>query len=576
MGGTYTYHDGKKLSLEKAANEFVVRAQPEELKEAGFANVRRLSPRSAAVGSSSKDQDVMMNRARRLAPTQHAYCIAETGQEFLISDRIFVKFADSLTAVELALFIARYALVEADAYSNREYLFQLTNRTGINPVKLVVKLTEEEPLVEFAEHDLNYRAKTYQIPIPTDPAYLKQWHLHRRMRHADFDPRASSLCEDAWQILGHTGSREVVVGITDDGCKLSHRDFASPGKFAGWGYFNKNRLVTDADIDADSELMYESGANHGTSCASVIAAEINGFLTVGAAPGCRLLPIKWASDGGFLLVGASRLRRVLDYFADKVDIISNSWGLTPATIYPRFIKDRIRQLAQTGGRRERGIVFLSAAGNHNCPIQHESDQDIPFTSGWSLGSRGAPIWVKSKTSRIFKNQLVGIPGVMHVAALASTGQRSHYSNYGAGIGICAPSDNRHAYRRMKVRGLGVTTGVGGTVGITSSFGGTSSAAPLVAGIAALVISANPNLSAAEVISILKRTASKELNYEGYPRTPPTSFDPDTSWDVSPVSPFDAPDFIDINSTGGTWSPWFGHGKVDAARAVSAALGKIDF
>ena len=106
-----------------------------------------------------------------------------------------------------------------------------------------------------------------------------------------------------------------------------------------------------------------------------------------------------------------------------------------------------------------------------------------------------------------------------------------------------------------------------------TFGGTSSATPLVAGVAALVLSANPNLSALEVISILKKTASKDLNMDPYPRTPAASFDPDTSWDVSPVAPFDSGAFQDTGSVEGTWSPWFGHGRVDAHAAVQAALDK---
>jgi subtilisin-like proprotein convertase family protein len=107
--------------------------------------------------------------------------------------------------------------------------------------------------------------------------------------------------------------------------------------------------------------------------------------------------------------------------------------------------------------------------------------------------------------------------------------------------------------------------------VTEEFGGTSSAAPLVAGVAALVISANPDLSALEVVSILKQTASKDLDFEGYPRTPSATFDPDTSWDVSPIPPFDRGEFADVGNPDGTWSPWFGHGRVDAAKAVAEAL-----
>jgi subtilisin-like proprotein convertase family protein len=124
-----------------------------------------------------------------------------------------------------------------------------------------------------------------------------------------------------------------------------------------------------------------------------------------------------------------------------------------------------------------------------------------------------------------------------------------------------------------VRGLGITTTTGDGAAVTDSFGGTSSATPLVAGVAALVISANPDLTALEVISILKRTASKNLDFTPYPRTPPASFDPNPTWDVSPIAPFSAGAFQNINDPDGTWSPWFGHGKVDAAAAVAEALGR---
>jgi subtilisin family serine protease len=174
-------------------------------------------------------------------------------------------------------------------------------------------------------------------------------------------------------------------------------------------------------------------------------------------------------------------------------------------------------------------------------------------------------------ARSFRNNLVGVPGVMHVAALASTARRSHYSNYGPGLAVIAPSSNRHTYRRLQLRGRPIVTASGIEPLVDPDFGGTSSATPLVAGIAALVISADPSLSAVEVASLLKRTASKDLDATPYPRTPPATYDPDTGWDVSPVAPLDRGDFEDLGLPEGSWSPWFGHGKVDAAAAVEAAL-----
>ena len=82
----------------------------------------------------------------------------------------------------------------------------------------------------------------------------------------------------------------------------------------------------------------------------------------------------------------------------------------------------------------------------------------------------------------------------------------------------------------------------------------------------MAISADPKLAAIEVQEVLQRTANRDLNLAGYPKTPPTAFDPDTSWDVSPVAPFDKGDFNDEG-----WSAWFGFGKVDAAAVIRLIL-----
>lgn len=564
---TYTYRAGKKILLEKRPDEFVVRALPEELETIGITDAEQVSSSSSRVTTRTSDLEPLMSRSRNLAPSHHSYSVAETGQEFLITDRILVTFRETPSSEEVDAFAGRYGLLKLAAYSDRDYLFQLTNHTGMNPVKLVVKLMEEEDMVELVEHDLNQRMNISQFTLPTDPAYARQWHLHTQLSHPDFDPRSSACCEEAWQLLGHFGSPDIVVGVTDDGCKLNHPDFDSPNKFAGWGYFRNSRLITNTDIDADPDQMYKFRANHGTSCAGVIAGEADAVLTVGAAPGCLLLPIQWESSGASLFISDSKLLTALDYLADKVDILSNSWGNVPINTWAIQVVNRIKELAQTGGRRGKGIVFLWAAGNENCPIQHEADMDVPYTSGW----QGGLVWVGVETARSFMNNLVGIPGLMHVAALTSTAQRSHYSNYGTGITICAPTNNIHKYHRLTVRGLGITTTTGAAGNITDVFGGTSSATPLVAGIAALILSANPNLTAVEVVSILKQTASKDLNLETYQRTPPANYDSDTTWDVSPIAPFNQGDFMDIGDPDGNWSPWFGHGRVDAAAAVAEAM-----
>ncbi len=569
---TYTYQGGEKVVLRKRPDQLVVRALPGALREAGFGAAEQMSSASSRLVCRPEDLEDTMVRARAMAVTHHAYEREETGEEFLLTDRIFVRFGTALSSEEVAAFAGRYGLIQLETLSDRDCLFQLTDHTGMNPVKLVVRLTETAEEVDLAEHDLNVRIETYQPLIPNDTFYRRQWHLHGALDHPQVDPRASSGCEQAWQALGGFGDAQVVVAVTDDGCRLDHGDFNGPDKFAGWGYFRGTRLINDKDVDAEPANMYQAGANHGTSCAGVVAGEVDGALTVGAAPGCRLLPIKWESTGvGRLAISGSKLRTALDFLADKVDVMSNSWATVPTTFWPTVVTERITALARDGGRRGKGIVFLWAAGNANCPISHVASVDVPYTSGWDKGANGAWRWIGVKTARLFTNSLVELPGVLHVAAVASNAHRSHYSNYGSGIGLSAPSSNAHAYSRLRVPGLRVTTATGTTSGVTARFGGTSSATPLVAGVAALVISADPALGAEEVIAILKHTASKDLSFESYARTTPTSYDGDTSWDVSPVAPFDSGEFQDLGLPEGSWSPWFGHGRVDAAAAVSEAL-----
>src|SRR5215207_8790417 len=152
---TYTYRNGEKVPLEKAPDQFVVRALPESLEALGITDAEQVSSHSSKVTTRATDLEPEMSRMRHVAPTHHAYSEAATGADFLITDRVLVTFKEPLSAEQIDAFAARYNVFMKTAYSDREYLFQLTEHTGVNPVKLVVKLNEDEPLVEVAEHDLN-------------------------------------------------------------------------------------------------------------------------------------------------------------------------------------------------------------------------------------------------------------------------------------------------------------------------------------------------------------------------------------------------------------------------------------
>ena len=96
--------------------------------------------------------------------------------------------------------------------------------------------------------------------------------------------------------------------------------------------------------------------------------------------------------------------------------MSNSWGSSPRSNWENQVLNRIEQLSINGGKRGKGIIFLWAAGNENCPIQLQSDIPIPYTAGVDF-SGNRLVWVGVSTSRFFEHNLTNIPGVMHIAAL---------------------------------------------------------------------------------------------------------------------------------------------------------------
>ena len=85
------------------------------------------------------------------------------------------------------------------------------------------------------------------------------------------------------------------------------------------------------------------------------------------------------------------------------------------------------------------------------------------------------------------------PYVLSVGGVDQNGNKSFDSNYGSWVSLAAPEGN--------LTGLPLTNGQPGYAG----FGGTSSAAPVVAGIAGLLFSYNPSLTNAQVEQALRQS-----------------------------------------------------------------------
>ena len=133
---TYTYRSGEKVELEKSTDEIVVRDLPDNLTDAAIDGVEQVSSASTKIKVSKPELEGLMKRSRTSAPTHHAHYESESGSEFLITNRVFVTFKNAPSDAQVDEFAGRYGLLKKTTYSDREYLFQLTNHTDMNPVVL--------------------------------------------------------------------------------------------------------------------------------------------------------------------------------------------------------------------------------------------------------------------------------------------------------------------------------------------------------------------------------------------------------------------------------------------------------
>jgi subtilisin family serine protease len=231
---------------------------------------------------------------------------------------------------------------------------------------------------------------------------------------------------------------------------MNHESFSASGK-----------LVSSFDFEDQDYFPNPLTSSHGTSCAGLIAAPLDIGRTVGVAPNCRIMPIKKARLSDY-----TKIAEAFIWAADHgASVISCSFGYDNRPwILPDVVRSVIDYCVEEG-RSGKGCVIFWAAGNGNEAIS--SDE-------WASYDK-----------------------VIAVAASTDLDRRAYYSDFGSEVDICAPSSGGH-------NGI-VTTSIGG---YTSDFGGTSAAAPIAAGVAALLISVNPNLTWVEVRDLLYKSADK--------------------------------------------------------------------
>lgn len=290
-----------------------------------------------------------------------------------------------------------------------------------------------------------------------DPRFPAQWHLHGT-------PGVDVGAVDAW--TSEATGLGVVIAVVDDGLQHTHPDI-SPGYRADLSH-DWNRNSPDPSPGRED--------NHGTSAAGVAAAHRNAVCGVGSAPE--------ASLAGLRLIGGPSSdymeAMALSHMPNEISIYTNSWGpyddgrdlVEPG----RLTRAAIDHTASTG-RHGKGSIYVWAGGNG------AQSKDNGNYDGYA-------------------NRRTTIA----VGALGYSGRRAYYSEKCACLMLTAPSSG--------IKGHSITTtDRTGTAGYsrtacTNTFGGTSSAAPLVAGGIASLLSKYPALSRRDVLHILARSATK--------------------------------------------------------------------
>jgi len=416
-----------------------------------------------------------------------AYREKETGKMIIPRDDINIKFkkGTSQDRIEKLLSANDLEVLEDDESDIGLYLVKkVKNVNGDTIIDISNKLSSE-PEVEFAEPNFITEIKK-ESHLTTGEYFEQEWHLNNTAQQGGTQGEDVDALE-AWEI-SNGGSSSVVICCMDDGTDIKHPSlkdniWENPDQNAPDR--NGRNFYDDENINRkyDPRPFYfappydEMRGNdiHGTPCSGVIAAYNEEKGVCGIAYGCKILPVKiWGADD---LASNNKIARAIRYGGKYADIISCSWSSAPSNIVTFAIRDVVKN-----GRNGRGCSIFVATGN-NAP------------SPISFPARAVD--------------------AIAVGASTNEGTRAYYSQYGPEIDFLAPSSGGTlgiftTDVSIKTRGFNIGKPEQGDKDgyYTNSFGGTSSATPLAAGIAGLMLSVNPDLTAEQVRQILRNSCDK--------------------------------------------------------------------
>jgi hypothetical protein len=277
----------------------------------------------------------------------------------------------------------------------------------------------------------------------------------------------STGLENQWYIIrckvnaawARSTGKNVVIADVDWGCRVTHEDLAADIE------------KTFNSFDGTTNVNQGASMYHGTGVIALAGAAVNGKGLAGVAYEASLWPVQ-ADSGAGPALGGNAWARGIDWIRTansggkrKVAILEVQTGAFGNYEQVPSVNAAIKTAIASG------VVVCVAAGN--------GDRDA------GIDDAGQPI---PETGSI----LVGATGYD-----ASQNVRAWFSNYGPRITVSAPGDSSHD----------VTCTSTSNTAYRNNFGGTSGATPKVAGVAALMLSANPGLTHEQIRTILRTTGT---------------------------------------------------------------------
>jgi thermitase len=311
--------------------------------------------------------------------------------------------------------------------------------------------------------------------FPSDEYFPQQWGMENKNSNASQGNAGADIrIKGAWNVTH--GSAGVIVAIIDEGVDASHQDL-------------RGKIIENVDAFDGGDGLPNQGDSHGTNCAGIIAATPNnGIGIAGVAWDTRILSIRVIrTTDGVSEYSTETISNGLRLAAEKgAHIISMSMVMSPEIA----IRNQIDYALFSGARGKMGTIVVFPSGDTGVsgvsfPCSLSSSRPIIC-----VGASNEWDEVKSQTSQDNEN--------------------FWGSNTGKEVTVVAP-------------GVHVCTTdlvVPNAVPYVCDFRGTSAAVPHVAGIAALILSKNPIMTAAEVRTRIASTADK---------LGPASFSEDYGW-----------------------------------------------